>query len=113
MKDDTRYCSRHLEKNGCIKESEFFKIPKKLEYFHQSLVKVLDDSITNAVKIQNQIKDLGALEESLYKNNWMDKIEFRNFSKLVKSVKDTAGRTKEQFIAIYRYWLSKSHQETL
>jgi hypothetical protein len=125
MKDDTRCCSRHLEKNGCIKESEFLKIPKRLEYFHQSLVKVLDVSITNAVKIQNQLinssgvfdkfKDLGALEENLcIKITGWTKIEFCDFSKLVTSVKDTAGRTKEQLIAIYRYWLSKGlDQETL
>ena len=102
MKDDTRCCSRHLEKNGCIKESEFFKIPKRLEYFHQSLVKVLDVSITNAVKIQNQLitssgvfdkfKDLGALDKNLcIKITGWTKIEFCDFSKLVKSVKDTAG----------------------
>jgi hypothetical protein len=72
--------------------------------FHQSIVKVLDVSITNAVNIQKQLitssgvfdkfKDLSALEENLcIKITGWTKIEFCNFLKLVKSVKDTAGRT--------------------
>ncbi len=44
----------------------------------------------------------------------MDKLEFCNFSKLIKSVTDTAGRTKEQLVAFHRYWQSKGlDQSTL
>jgi hypothetical protein len=34
-------------------------------------------------------------------------MEFIKFSKYITSVYDTAGRTKEQLIVIYRYWLRK------
>ena len=69
----------------------------------------------NSSGVFDKFKDLGALEENLcIKITGWTKIEFCDFSKLVKSVKDTAGRTKEQLIAIYRYWLSKGlDQETL
>jgi hypothetical protein len=34
------------------------------------------------------------------------------FSKYINNIRDSAGRTKEQLIAIYRYWLKKGSDQT-
>ena len=117
IKKDSRCCNRHLE-NGLIKHDEFSQIPKKLHFFDKSILQVLDISITNAEKVQNALvsssgifdkfKNMAAMEERFcLKISGWTKSQFCSFSKLITSVQDTAGRSKEQFIAIYRYWLSK------
>jgi hypothetical protein len=40
------------------------------------------------------------------------KMELINFSKYITSIYDTCGRTKEQLIVIYRYWLRKGLDQT-
>ena len=107
-----------MGKNGLIKEEEFWKIPKITQYYDKSLVKVLDISLGNAEIIQNQLinssgifdkfKNMASLEEDIcYKITGWNKSEFYSFSKLITSVRDTVGRSKDQLIAIYRYWLMK------
>jgi len=92
------------------------KFQKK--FFDKSLLQVLDSSISNAEKVQNALvsssgifdkfKNMAAMEERFcLKISGWTKSQFCSFSKLITSVQDTAGRSKEQFIAIYRYWLSK------
>jgi hypothetical protein len=48
------------------------------------------------------------LDENLCRQitGW-EKVNFTRFSDLIVNVRDTAGRTKEQLVAIYRYWLMK------
>jgi hypothetical protein len=46
-------------------------------------------------------------EEDCFQITRWTKRQFNDFSKFINSVYDTAGRTKDQLIAIYRYWLRK------
>ena len=79
---------------------------------------VLDACLSASRKIHNNLeqqcgvfdkfKDLSELDENLCKKitGWT-KAQFVTFSNYITRVRDTSGRTKEQLIAIYRYWLSK------
>ena len=86
-------------------------------YQTERLLTLLDMSLKeNKINLNNPLscgaidhfKDMNALHENVCKKitGWT-KLQFSNFAKLITTVKDTNGRTKEQLIAIYRYWLSK------
>ena len=118
IKPDSRCCNKHLEINGLIKESEYKQIPTKNSWFDKQIVKLLDCSIQKIDRIQydlnfssgvfDKFKDLASLEDEFCKKitGW-SRCELENFSNYIKNLKDTAGRTKLQLVALYRYWLSK------
>ena len=65
--------------------------------------------------IFDKFRNMPELCEKLCKKitGW-NRAEFDKFSQYVISVRDTSGRTKEELIAIYRYWLMKGlDQSTL
>ncbi|RNA30700.1 Zinc finger 62 like [Brachionus plicatilis] len=65
--------------------------------------------------IFEKFKDISTLDEKHCKEitGW-SKEKFISFSKYIKSVNDNLQRSKEQLIALYRYWLSTgSNQKTL
>jgi hypothetical protein len=56
----------------------------------------------------DKFKDMASLDNDFcLKITGWNKIQFMSFSKLITRIRDTSGRTKEQLIAIYKYWLSK------
>jgi hypothetical protein len=58
--------------------------------------------------VLDKFKDMALLENDFsYKITGWNKVQFMSFSRLITRVRDTCGRTKEQLIAIYKYWLSK------
>ncbi len=70
--------------------------------------------MNDSCEIFDKFKDVASIDENLCKQitGWK-KEEFSRFSDLIVNIRDTAGRTKEQLVAIYRYWLMKGlDQET-
>ena len=56
----------------------------------------------------DKFKDMALLDNDFcFKITGWNKLQFMSFSRLITRVRDTCGRTKEQLIAIYKYWLSK------
>jgi hypothetical protein len=93
-----------------IKEEEYGKIPTRLQYqsnqtkyFLKHLNFEFDERDTFS-----KFKDMSILtdEECFELTRW-NRNEFMNFRKYITSVYDTAGRTCEELIAIYRFWLRK------
>ena len=118
IKDHSRCCIKHLDDTGQIKLDEFFKIPTKSKTYDKNAINMIDICLSNSDKIQYQLdhssgifdkfKDMASLEETLcFKITGWSKLQFERFSKHITNIRDTAGRTKEQLIAIYRYWLAK------
>ena len=118
IKCHTRCCSRHLERNGLIKPEEFKNITTQTRLFDKDVIKLLDISLevhesiehelTHSSGVFDKFKDLASLDETqcLKITGWT-RIQLSSFSKYISCVRDTAGRTKEQLVAIYRYWLLK------
>ena len=123
IKQDSYCCNRHFLRNGEIKHEDFIKISRQKHFFDKDAIRVLDFSFMNEEKLQIQItetcgvfdkfKNLSSLEEDLCKKitGWT-KNELVRFSNYIKNIRDSAGRTKEQLIAIYRYWLKKGLDQT-
>jgi hypothetical protein len=110
IKNDARCCYRHLDKNGHILLDHFAKIPIKMKYFEQETINLLKNMrlLSSSSGIFEKFKSFSTItEEECYKIAGWTKAHFINFSKYINSVYDTAGRTKEELIAIYRFWLRK------
>jgi hypothetical protein len=109
IKNHARCCSAHLDFNGIIKETEFKSIPTKFQTYQMESSLIMT-AISNWGQsgIFDSFQDMNNVSEELCKKltGW-SKMEFIKFSKYITSVYDTAGRTKEQLIVIYRYWLRK------
>ena len=61
--------------------------------------------LNNSCGIFDKFRDLASLDEHfcLQLTGWKRK----DFFRFTNYVRDTAGRTKEQLVAIYRYWKKK------
>jgi len=125
IRKDSRCCISHLDINGDIKYEESEKITKANHLYEKAPVEIIDICLSKIESIQNHLNDscgifdkfrnVASLDENLCKQitGWYKK-EFMEFTAYIKNVRDTAGRTKEQLVAIYRYWLMKGlDQNTL
>jgi hypothetical protein len=123
IQKDSRCCTTHFDNNGDLKYEEYLKIRKLAQLFDKAPIELLDICILKAERIQTHLndssgifdkfRDMASIEENICKQvtGW-SKLDFVRFSGYIKNVRDTAGRTKEQLIAIYRYWLMKGLDQT-
>ena len=118
IKHESRCCNDHFDDKGLIKAEEFNYLVTTDKPYEKDLILVLDSCLDASKKIQSLLKDssgifdkfrdMAALDDALcLKITGWTKVQFNTFSNYIKNVRDTCGRTKEQLIAIYRYWLSK------
>lgn len=112
IKRHSRCCKRHLDQYGFIKKDEFFKIPTKLKSHNAQAVFLLEALAFNGRKIClgmfDHFHDINTLtDEHCYKVTGWSKKQFIDFSSYITSINENKGRTKEQLIALYRYWLRK------
>ena len=114
IKNNSRSCSDHLDENGLIKEDHFDLIPTIFQPFQNQVISILDSLVIDCKSgIFDQFRDVHFISEELcFKITGWTKTEFIKFSKYISCVYDTSGRTKEQMIAIYRFWLRKGIDQT-
>jgi hypothetical protein len=114
IKNHARSCSRHLDEYGFIKEEDYLKIPTKsciLSHETKNLLNVL--SIQNHSGVFDIFHDVTKISDFFcQKITGWTRSEFSKFSKYITSINDTNGRTKDQLIAIYRFWLRKGLDQT-
>ena len=118
IKIGSRCCDTHLDANRLVQTEAFNQIHTKDKMYSKDLKLVLDSCLQTSQKIQmllkdssgifDKFKDMATLDENLcIKITGWNKVQFNNFSNFITRIRDTCGRTKDQLIAIYRYWLSK------
>ena len=118
IKNHARSCDNHLDSNGLIKVDEFKSMKTRIEIYDKNAINISDTCVSLVQKIQHQLqyssgifdkfKDMASLDEALcMKITGWTKPQFADFSRYITCVRGTSGRTKEQMIAIYRYWLFK------
>ena len=95
-----------MDENKLIKKEEFYKIPTKKKIFDPETIKMFDLLSQNSSTIFEKFKDMKFLEEDHCKSitGW-SKNDFIRFAKYITCIKNNEHRTKEQLIALYRYWL--------
>ena len=118
IKYHSRCCARHLDEHGIIRNEDLMLIPTTAKYYDFQ-TKMMLDSLEipepSQLGIFDRFKDMNNVteEECFQITNW-SKEKFIEFSKYIKNIKNSSGRTKEQLIALYRYWLRKgTDQESL
>jgi hypothetical protein len=116
IRKDARCCDSHLDINGDIKYEEYLKIKKADHYYEKAPVDIIDMCLSNINILQSNLNDscgifdkfrcIASLDDNLCKKitGWTRE-DFTRFCDLIINIRDTAGRTKEQLVAIYRYWL--------
>jgi hypothetical protein len=110
IKHHARCCYRHLDENGLILMDHFERIPAKIQHLEQTTINLLKNMglSSSSSGIFEKFKHFSTIsEEECFQITRWTKEQFNAFSKFINSVYDTVGRTKEQMIAIYRYWLRK------
>ena len=109
IKLHARCCSNHLDENGLIFPELFQTIPTKAKnYDKQTFIMIDSFKKLNSINVFDKFKDITKLTESHCFNitRWT-KDQFLRFSNYISSTYRTKGRTKEELIAIYRYWLRR------
>lgn len=106
IKSHARLCDAHFDQNRLIRKEEFFIIPTRDKLYCAESVKMFDLLAKNQERPFDQFRDIRYLEEEHCKRitGW-SKEEFIRFADLITSINSTKQRTKEQVIALYRYWL--------
>jgi len=123
IQKDTRSCKKNFDSNGHLYYEDFINIRKARILLEKSPVELIDLCLTKAEKLETQpndtcgifdkFKDIASLDETLcLKITGWNRKDFVRFSTYIKNVRDTAGRTKDQLVAIYRYWLMKGLDQT-
>ena len=110
IKHHARCCISHLDQHGLIKHEEFFFISTIPKLYSRQSSLMFDTlyQLTQRSGPFDKFKDIATLEEKhCFEITRWTKDEFISFSNYITSVNDTNGRTKEQLIALYRYWLRK------
>ena len=106
IKSHARLCDAHFDENRLIRKEEFFCIPTKDKPYCNETIQMYDLLSKNYYSPFEQFREMKYLEDEHCKNitGW-SKAEFIIFSQFITSVRITKKRTKEQLIALYRYWL--------
>ena len=115
IKNHARCCSNHLNERGLIKSNELLFIRESNIVLDKKSTLIMDEIILSQTNsgIFDKFKNIVSLsEEDCFKITRWSKKEFGTFSKYIDCIYDTDGRSKEQLIAIYRYWLRKGIDQT-
>ena len=111
IKHHSRCCRRHLDEDGNIKQEEFLIIPTNTVFYDRSTIMLLDsfsriNSQQSGIFDQFKHADFLPNEQFVSITGW-SKSDFMRFCRYISCINDSVGRTKEQLIAIYRFWLRK------
>jgi len=113
IKRNSRVCSRHLDTNGLIRQEEYHHIRTSVKTVSKQTINELNSTIGKSLGVFEKFIDLDSLEEDhCYQITGFTKAQFSRFSKYITTVYETAGRTKNELIAIYRFWLRKGVDQT-
>lgn len=111
IKQHARCCYLHLDNQKNIKYEEYINIPTRLVPQNRQIILLLDCiSLSKSLSIFDRFKDIATMDENLCINiKGSKKAEIIRFSSCITSIKDTNDRTKDQLIALYRFWLRRGH----
>lgn len=110
IKNHARCCSNHINERGLIKSNDLLSIKESDIDLDIKSTLIMDEIILSNTNsgIFDKFKNITSLsEEDCFKITRWNKKEFGSFSNYIHCINDTDGRSKEQLVAIYRYWLRK------
>jgi hypothetical protein len=113
IKSLTRVCDAHYDDNGLIRKEEFFILRTKERPQNKDIIKMLDVLSQKNPGVFDAFKEINFLDDEYCKKitGWT-KEEFCRFASYIVSILNSKNRTKEQLIALYRYWLRTGIDQT-
>ena len=107
IKHHDRTCCRHIDSNGLILHDWFTRIrTREINYGIETIRRMDFLSSSSSCMILEKFKNIDTLtDEHCLKITGWKKEEFKKFSKYITTINSTSGRTKDELIALYRYWL--------
>ncbi len=113
IKRNSRVCCRHLDTKGFIKQESFHYIRTSIVKVNKQKMNLMNSTLGASLGIFEKFINIETLEEDhCYKITGFTKNQFERFSKYITSINETTGRTKNELIAIYRFWLRKGIDQT-
>ena len=111
IKKGTRSCKMHLNEDGQLNIDQIKLIPTKLISIKYEARE--PSHLKQHKNVFDQFRDMDTLNDKhCFAITRWSKIDFIRFSKFITLVKSSNGRTKEEIIAIYRYWLWRRIDQT-
>ena len=108
IKEHARCCSRHFDENRLIKKDQFCNIRTSLRYYSNHYKLLLESLSETNDAIFDKFKNINKVtEKDCYEVTSWTKVQFSEFCNYIKSIKCSNRRTKEQLVAMYRFWLRK------
>jgi len=113
IKRNSRICSRHLDTNGLIRQEEFHHIRTSAKEVSKQTMNELNSTLGKSLGVFEKFVNPDTLDEDhCYKITGFSKSQFCRFSKYITGIYETDGRTKNELIAIYMFWLRKGIDQT-
>jgi len=119
IKQGTRCCGRHLDNNMNLRKDEYNNISSRqipIEKYVFKMLYLLKEKCKNDYNkccIFDGFKNIDNLDDRfIFKITRWNKLQFVTFSSYITSINNTTGRTKNELIAIYRFWLFKGIDQT-
>ncbi|CAF0948707.1 unnamed protein product [Brachionus calyciflorus] len=115
VKYGSRSCTKHLDENGFIKKDLIESIRTKLKPINYQLLFMIDYLEPKKYFLFEKFKDINRISDIECKEitGWTKK-EFICFTQFITKINNNSQRTKEQLIALYRYWIrTGTNQSTL
>lgn len=113
IKHHARLCQRHLN-DGLLTNEAYERMRTRLKPIDANLFNLLNglsnncNSASTTQLLFDRFADMTTLsEEDCVEVTGWSKDVFNRFSSFITSINENDGRTKDQLIAIYRYWLRK------
>ena len=113
IRTKSRCCGHHLDKNRDLYKDQYHFIKTKPIKCDKTSIFTLQRNPLNQINgIFDQFKNMLDIDdETCRKITGWSRNQFLLFSKYINSINDTAGRTKEQLIAMYRFWLMNGNTQ--
>jgi hypothetical protein len=108
VKTRARCCFRHFDDFGCVRKEELPNIPVRLLPACSTTIKLLDSFVRFKPTPFERFRDLRNLTNRHCKfiTGWSKNTLIR-FCSFITSIYETERRSKEQLVALYRFWLRK------
>lgn len=108
-----RCCTYHLDNNLELRKDEYQKIPTKKKPHNSQFIMMLENISPPQQSVFSAFRDIENVDEKhCFEITGWSKIQFANFSSYISSINNSEGRSKDELIALYRYWLRKGVQQS-
>ncbi len=107
------HCSKHLDRFGIIKVDQHDYIPWRIQMMNIKAHLTNRGELNSKCDVFEPFNNVDTITEKYcHQITGWTKTQFSRFCKYITSINNTENRSKEELVAIYRYWLRKGLDQT-